>query len=77
MCRTLSLDFSNGVGDKQRGGTDERAQRVTDHVIHLRHAEGVAVLCVLDSCAENTADECCEGDSKPTMPLLRQGIGER
>ena len=69
--------FFDGVGDEQRGGAEERAQRVADHVIHLRHAESVAVLGILDSCAERAADKRCEGDSAPTVPLSRQGIGER
>ena len=69
--------FFDGVGDKQRSGANKRPQRVANHVIHLRHTEGVAVLRVLNSRTEDTTDECCEGDSKPTMPLLRQGIGER
>ena len=68
--------FFDGVGDKKRGGTDERAQRVADHVIHLRHAEGVAVLCALDSRAENTADKRCEDDPDPAIPLPRQRIGQ-
>ena len=68
--------FFDGVGDEQRGGTDERAHRVADHVIHLRHTEGVAVLSVLDSCAEDAADERREADSEPKIPLLRQRIGQ-
>ena len=69
--------FFDGVGNQQRGRADERAQRVADHVIHLRHAEGVMVLSVLNSHTENTADERREGNSDPAMPLLRQGIGQR
>ena len=69
--------FFDGVGDKQRGGTDERAQCVADHVVRLRHAEGITVLRVLDSCAERAADERCEGNSAPAMPLSRQRIGQR
>lgn len=69
--------FFDGVGDEQRGGADERAQRVADHVVHLRHAEGAAVLGVLDSGAEDTADKRCEDDSKPAVPLSRQGVGQR
>lgn len=69
--------FFDGVGDEQRGGADERAQRVADHVIHLRHTESIAVLGILDSCAENAADERREGNSTPTVPLQRQHIGQR
>ena len=69
--------FFDGAGDEQRGRADERAQRVADHVIHLRHTEGVAVLCVLNSRAENAADERREGDSNPAVPLLWQCIGQR
>lgn len=69
--------FFDGVGDEQRGGADERAQGVADHVVRLRKPQRAAVLGVLDSRAEDAADECREGDSAPTMPLLRQGIGQR
>ena len=69
--------FFDGVSDEQRGGADERAQGVADHVVRLRKPQRVTVLGVLDSRTENAADERCEDDSKPTMPLLRQGIGER
>ena len=69
--------FFDGVGDEQRGGTGEHAQGVADHVVHLRHAEGITVLRVLNSRAENATDECCEDDSKPAVPLSRQGIGKR
>ena len=68
--------FFDGVGDEQRGGTDERAQRVADHVIRLRKAQRVAVLGVLDSRAERAADERCEDNPQPTVPLSRQGIGQ-
>lgn len=69
--------FFDGVGDEQRGGTDERAQRVADHVVRLRKPQRAAVLGVLNSRAEDAADECREGDSAPTVPLSRQGIRER
>lgn len=69
--------FFDGAGNKQRGGTDERAQRVADHVVRLRKPQRAAVLCVLDPRAERAADKCCEDDSKPTVPLLRQHIGQR
>ena len=69
--------FFDGVGDEQRGGADERAQRIADHIIHLRHTESAAVLGVLDSGAEDTADKRCEDDSAPTVPLSRQGVGKR
>lgn len=69
--------FFDGVGDEQRCRADERAQRVADHVVHLCHAESVAVLCVLDPRAENAADKRREDDSAPAVPLLRQGIGQR
>ena len=69
--------FFDGVSGKQRHRAEERAQGVADHVVRLRKPQRAAVLGVLDSRAENATDECCEGDSKPTMPLLRQGIGKR
>lgn len=69
--------FFDGVSDEQRCRADERAQRVADHVVHLRHAEGVAVLGILDSRAERAADERCEDDSTPAVPLSRQGVGKR
>lgn len=69
--------FFDDVGDKQRGGADECAQRVADYIIHLRHAESVAVLDVLNPRAENATDKRREGDSNPAVPLLRQCIGQR
>lgn len=69
--------FFDSVGAKQRCGTDERAQRVADHVVRLRKPQRVAVLGVLDSRTENAADERCEGDFAPAMPLSRQGVGKR
>lgn len=69
--------FFDGVSDEQRCRADERAQRVADHVVHLRHAESVAVLGILDSRAERAADERCEDDSTPAVPLSRQGVGKR
>ena len=69
--------FFDGVSDEQRSGADECTQRVADHVVHLRHAESVAVLGILDSRAERAADERCEDDSKPAVPLSRQGVGKR
>lgn len=63
--------FFDGMSDEQRGGTDERAQRVADHVVRLRKPQRAAVLGVLDSRAERAADERCEDDSKPTVPLSR------
>ena len=69
--------FFDGGGDEQRSGADECTQRVADHIIHLRHAEGITVLRVLNSRAERAADEHCEGDSAPTMLLSRQGVGKR
>ena len=69
--------FFDNVGYEQRGGTDERAQRVANHVVHLRHAEGVTVLRILDSGAEDAADGRRKGDSNPAVPLLRQSVGKR
>ena len=69
--------FFDGVGDEQRGGTDERAQRVADHVVRLRKPQRAAVLGVLDSRAERAADKRREGNPAPAVPLLRQGIRER
>ena len=63
--------FFDGAGDEQRGGADERAQRVADHVVRLRKPQRVTVLGVLDSRAERAADERCEDDSKPAVPLSR------
>ena len=77
MCRTLSLDFFDGMRDEQRSGADERAQRVADHVIHLRHAESITVLGVLNPRAEDKADERCDDDSAPAVPLPQQRIGQR
>lgn len=69
--------FFDGVSDEQRGGAEERAQRVADHIVRLRKSQRVAVLGVLDSRAERAADERCEDDSAPTVPLSRQGVGKR
>lgn len=69
--------FFDGVSGKQRRSAEKRAQRVADHVVHLRHAESVAVLGILDSRAERAADERCEDDSKPAVPFSRQGVGKR
>lgn len=71
------LVFFHGVGQQQRGRADERAQRVADHVVRLRHAEGEAVLRVLDPRAEDAADERCEGNAEPAMPCAWQGVGQR
>ena len=68
--------FFDGVSDEQRCRADERAQRIADHVIHLRHTEGVAVLSVLNSRAEDAANKRCKDDSKPAVPLSRQGVGQ-
>lgn len=69
--------FFDGVRGKQRRSAEKRAQGVADHVVRLRKPQRAAVLGVLDSRAERAADERCEDDSAPTVPLLRQGIGER
>lgn len=69
--------FFDGVSGKQRHRAEERAQGVADHVVRLRKPQRAAVLGVLDSRAERTADKCCEGDFAPTVPLSRQGIGKR
>ena len=69
--------FFDGVGDEQRSGAEERTQRVADHVVRLRKPQRAAVLRVLDPRAEDAANECREGDSAPTVPLSRQGIGQR
>ena len=69
--------FFDGVSGKQRRSAEKRAQGVADHVVRLRHAESVAVLGILDSRAERAADERCEDDSAPTVPLSRQGVGKR
>lgn len=69
--------FFDGVSGKQRRSTEKRAQGVADHIVRLRKSQRVAVLGVLDSRAERTADERCEDDSAPTVPLSRQGVGKR
>ena len=71
------LVFFDGVGQQQRGLADERAQRVADHVVRLRHAEGEAVLRILDPRAEGAAKQRREGDSPPAVPSSRQGVGQR
>ena len=68
--------FFDGVSGKQRRSAEGRAQGVADHVIRLRKAQRVTVLGVLDSRAERAADERCEGDFAPTVPLSRQGVGQ-
>lgn len=69
--------FFDGVSGKQRRSAEKRTQGVADHIVHLRHAESVAVLGILDSRAERAADERCEDDSTPAVPLSRQGVGKR
>lgn len=69
--------FFDGASDEQRCRADERAQRVADHVVRFRKPQRAAVLGVLDSRAERAADERCEDDSKPAVPLSRQGVGKR
>lgn len=69
--------FFDGVSGKQRRSAEKRAQGVADHIVRLRKSQRVAVLGVLDSRAERTADERCEDDSKPAVPLSRQGVGKR
>lgn len=69
--------FFDGVSGKQRRSAEKRAQGVADHIVRLRKSQRVAVLGILDSCAERTADERCEDDSAPTVPLSRQGVGKR
>lgn len=71
------LVFFHGVGQQQRGCADERPQRVADHVVRLRHAQGETVLRVLDPRAEGAAGQRREGDAKPAMPCARQGVGQR
>ena len=69
--------FFDGVSDKQRCSAEKRAHRVADHVVRFRKPQRAAVLGELDSRAERAADERCEGDFAPTVPLSRQGIRER
>lgn len=69
--------FFDGVSGKQRRSAEKRAQGVADHIVRLRKSQRVAVLGVLDSRAERTADERCEDDSAPTVPLSRQSVGKR
>lgn len=68
--------FFDGVSGKQRRSAEKRAQGVADHIVRLRKSQRVAVLGVLDSRAERTADERCEDNPQPTVPLSRQGIGQ-
>lgn len=68
--------FFDGVGGEQRCRADERAQRVADYVVRFRKPQRVTVLGVLDSRAERAADERCEDNPQPTVPLSRQGIGQ-
>lgn len=69
--------FFDGVGGKQRRCAEERAQGVADHVVRFRKPQRAAVLGVLDPRVERAADERCEDDFAPTVPLSRQGIGQR
>lgn len=69
--------FFDGVSDEQRGGAEERAQRVADHVVRFRKPQRAAVLGVLDSRTERAADKRCEDDPQPAVPLSRQGIRKR
>ena len=69
--------FFDSVRGEQRCSAEKRAQGVANHVVRLRKSQRIAVLGVLDSRAENAADECCENDSAPTVPLSRQGVRER
>lgn len=69
--------FFDGVSGKQRRSAEKRAQGVADHIVRLRKSQRVAVLGTLDSRAERAADERCEDDSAPTVPLSRQGVGKR
>ena len=69
--------FFDGVSDEQRRSAEERAHRVANHVVHLCHAESVAVLGILDSRAEHAADERREADSKPAVPPSRKRVGQR
>lgn len=71
------LVFFHGVGQQQRCCADERPQRVADHVVRLRHAEGEAVLRVLDPRAEDAAGQRREADAEPSVPLSRQSVGQR
>ena len=69
--------FFDGVCGKQRCSAEKRAQGVADHVVRLRKPQRAAVLSILDPRAERAADERCEDDSAPTVPLSRQGVGKR
>ena len=63
--------------DKQGRRAEQRAERVAEHIVRLRHAEGEAVLRVLDPRAEQAAGKGCDADPKPTVPPARQGVRER
>ena len=65
------------MSGKQRRSAEKRAQGVADHVVRLRKPQRAAVLGILDSRAERAANERCEDDSAPTVPLSRQGVGKR
>ena len=63
------MDF-DGMGEKERGGADKRAQRVADHVVRLGKAQSIMVLGVLDGDAEQACGERGERDSAPAMPPM-------
>ena len=71
------LIFFDEMCSKQRSSADKRAQRIADYVVHLCHTKRIAVLRILNSCAEHTTNKRREDDSAPAMPLLRQRIGKR
>lgn len=63
--------------DKQGRRAEQHAERVAEHVVRLRHAEGEAVLRVLDPRAEQAAGKYCDADPPPVVPSPRQRIRER
>ena len=69
--------FFDGMSGKQRRSAEECAQRVADHVVHLRKPQRVAVLGILNPRTENASNKRCEDDPDPAMPFLRQRIGQR
>lgn len=62
------LIFFNEMCSKQRSSADKRAQRIADHVVHLRHAKRIAVLRIFDSRTEHTTNKRRENNSAPAPP---------
>ena len=70
------LVFFDDAGEEQRCRVSKRAQRIANHAVPFRHAEGAEVLGVLDPYAEEAADKRREDDPDPAIPLPRQLVLE-